>query len=100
MVGVHPGPPRPRLRLWVPAVVLLAGGFVSRVVLGATPGDPFARFGAAFVIQVLAYGGGLSLLALWWLRSSDLGPRGMLGCGGWLILAVAAFIAIISSGYR
>ena len=94
------GPPRPRLRLWVPAIILFAGGFGSRLMLDATPGDPFARFGAAFGIQVLAYGAGLALLAWCWLRSSDVGTRGILGCLGWLILAAAASIAIITSGYH
>ncbi|WP_020475523.1 hypothetical protein [Zavarzinella formosa] len=90
----------PRVREWVLALALFAGGFGCRLALDATPGDPVARFMHAAIIQVLAYGAGLALLAWWWLRSADVGPRGMLGCLGWLALAVASFVAVMSSGYK
>lgn len=93
-------PPRQRIRAWPVAVVLFVGGFGSRLVLDVTPGDPFARFGAAACIQILAYGTGLIVLAVWWLRSSDVGPRGMLGCIGWLVLAAASVLAVVTTGYK
>ena len=96
----QPSLPRTRVREWVLALLLFAGGFGCRLVLDATPGDPIARFGAAAGIQVLAYGAGLALLAWWWLRAANVGARGMLGCFGWLILAAASAVAVISSGYK
>lgn len=93
-------PSKPRFREWVPALVLFAGGLGCRLVLDATPGDPVARFMSAATIQGLAYGAGLALLAWWWLRSADVGPRGMLGCLGWLALAAVSAVAIITSRYK
>ncbi|MCZ2342130.1 MAG: hypothetical protein LC104_10095 [Bacteroidales bacterium] len=91
---------RPRVRPWVVAAALFAAGVIGRVVLEATAGDPVARFMYAVTIQGLAYGTGLLMLAGWWLRAADVGPRGGLGCAGWLALAAVALVAIVSSGYK
>ncbi|MGL6075168.1 MAG: hypothetical protein ACRC8S_13490 [Fimbriiglobus sp.] len=93
-----PTPPKLRARVVAPA--FFVGGLASRFVLDQTFGDPSLRSMYSMSIQTLAYGGGLLVLGIWWLRSADVSLRSLWTCLGWHVLAVLSIAAILSSSYK
>jgi hypothetical protein len=85
----------PRLRLWLVALTLFAGGFAARLILDAQEAGAFS-YPYAIVFQVWTYGLGLAVWAMWCATRVTPG-RYAGGCLLGLLLAIAAFVAILTS---
>jgi hypothetical protein len=81
--------------LWLVASGLFAAGFGGRLVLDATAAG--SAYETVVGVQAMFYGAGLLVLLAWWLVAADVGPRGALGCVGWLALAALCGFAVLSS---
>lgn len=88
--------PEPRVRLWVVSLALFAGGFASRVAARVFVDNVAWSYPLEVGIQWYAYLAGLTVWVGWLVMQATPGRRG-LGCMFGLLLAAAAFVAVLSS---